>query len=83
MIKNTGPFDTSKFSTLGDALFGVQNGITFLLFCNARSIQLKYQGTSNFLQQLDSKTIVIVTETWMSEKQSLNINLSAEHNFMH
>ena len=25
----------------------------------------------------------MVTETWMSEEQSLNINLSAEHNFLH
>ena len=46
-----------------------------------RSIQNKYQDISQLLQQLDS--FVILTETWMSEEQSLNINLSAEHNFMH
>ena len=66
---------------LHDAIFGSQKGIKFLLF-NARSIQNKYQDISNLLQQLDSETIVIVTETWMSEEQSLNINLSAEHNFL-
>ena len=35
------------------------------------------------LQQLDSETIVTVNEAWMSEEQSLNINLSAEKKFMH
>ena len=60
----------------------VLNFNKFLLF-NARSIQNKYQDISNLLQQLDSETIVIVTETWMSEEQSLNINLSAEHIFLH
>ena len=80
--KNPGAFDASKLSTLEDAIFGAQNDIKFLLF-NARSIQNKYQDISNFLQQLESETIVIVTETWMSEEQSLNINLSAEHNFSH
>ena len=80
--KNPGPFDASKLSTLDDAIFSTQKGIKFLLF-NARSIENKYQDISNLLQQLDSETIVIVIETWMSEEQSLNINLSAEHNFLH
>ena len=80
--KNPVHFDASKLSTLDDAIFGAQNGIKFLLF-NARSIQNKYQDISNLLQQLDSETIVIVTETWMSKEQSLNINLSAEHSFLH
>ena len=82
--KNSGPFDDSKLCTLDDAIFGVQNGIKFLLF-NARcsSIQNKYQDISNLLRQLNSETIVFVTETWMSEEQSLNINLSAEKNFLH
>ena len=80
--KNFEPFDASKLSTSDDAIFGAQFGIQFLLF-NALRIQDKYQDTSNFLQQKDSETIVIVTETWMSEEQSLNINLSAEHNFWH
>ena len=80
--KNPGPFDASKLSTLNDAIFGAQNGIKFLLF-NARSIKKKYQDISNLLRQLDSETIVIVTETWISEEQSLNINLSVEHNFLH
>ena len=79
--RNPGLFDASKLSTLDDAIFGAQNGIEFLLF-NARSIQNRYQDISNLLQQLNSETIVIVTETWMSEEQSLNINLSAEHNFL-
>ena len=80
--KNTGPFDASKLCIVDDAIFGAQNGIKFLLF-NARSIQNKYQDISNLFQQLDSETIVIVIQTWMSEEQSLNINLSAEHNFLH
>ena len=60
-----------------------QNGIKFLCSQHAHSIQNKYQDISNLLQQLDSENIVIVTETWMSEEQSLNINHSAEQNFMH
>ena len=79
--KNPGPYD-SKLSSLDDAIFGAQTGIKFLFF-NARSIQNKYQGISNLLQQLDSETFVIVIETWMSEDQSWNINLSAEYNFLH
>ena len=79
--RNTGPFDVSKLSTLDDAIFGAQNGIKFLLF-KARSIQNKYHDISNFLQQLDSETILIVIETWTNEEQSLNINLSDEHNFL-
>ena len=67
---------------MDDAIFGAQNGIKFLLF-NARSLQNKYQDISNLLQQLDSETINILTETWKSEEQSLNTNLSAEHNFLH
>ena len=80
--KNLGLFDASKLSTLADAIFGAQNGIKFLLF-NARSIQKRDQDISNLPQQLYSETIVIVTETWMSEDQSLKINLCAEHNFLH
>ena len=79
--KNPGPYD-SKLSSLDDAIFGAQTGIKFLLF-NDRSIQNKYQDISNLLQQLDSETFVTVIETWMSEDQSWNINLSAEHNFLH
>ena len=79
--KNPGTFDASKLSTLDYAIFDAQNGIKFLLF-NARSIQYKYQDISNLLQQLDSETIIKVTETWMTEEQSLNINLSAEHKFL-
>ena len=36
-------------------------------------------AVTNFVQE----EFVIVTETWMSDEQSLNINLSAEHNFLH
>ena len=67
---------------MDDAIFGAQTGIKFLLF-NARSMQNKYQDISNILQQLDSETFDIVTETWMSEEQSWNTNLSAENNFLH
>ena len=79
--KNPGPYE-SKLSSLDDAIFGAQTGIKFLLF-NTRSIQNKYQDISNLLQQLDSETFVIVTETWMSEDRSWNINLSAEQYFLH
>ena len=80
--KNPGPFDALKFSTWDDALFGAQNGIKFLLF-NACGIQNKYQDILKLLQRLDSEAILMLTETWMSEEQSLNINLSAEPYFMH
>ena len=67
---------------MDDVYFGDQNGIKFLFF-NTCSIQNKYQDISNLFQQLDSETIVMVTETGMSEEQSLDTNLSAEHHFMH
>ena len=35
------------------------------------------------IRQLYSEAIVIVTETWMSEEQSLNISFSTKHNYMH
>ena len=79
--KNLGPFVASEFN-LDEAIFGAQNSTKFLLF-NNRSIQNKYQDISNLLQQLDSETIVVVIETWLSEEQSLNINLSTEHNYWH
>ena len=66
---------------MDDAEFGAQIGIKFLIF-NTRSIQNKFQDLSNLLQQPGSETIVIVTETLMSEEQSWYINLSAEHNFL-
>ena len=69
--KNPGLFDASKLSTLDDAIFGAQKSIKFLLF-SARSIQNKYQDLSNLLQHLDSETVVIVTDTCMSEEQSLS-----------
>ena len=71
-----------NFFTFDDALFGAQGGIKILFF-NARSTQNKYQDISNLIQQLNSETIVIITEIWTSEEQSLNINLSNEHNFVH
>ena len=46
--------------------------------CKTKLMALLMQhATSN------SETFVIVTETWMSEEQNWNINLSAEHNFLH
>ena len=66
---------------MDDALFGAQNVKKFLHF-TARSIQNKLQDISNLLQLLDSETIVIVAEIWLSEEQSFNIILSAEHIFM-
>ena len=63
------PFDASNCSTLEFALFGAQNCIKFLVF-NACSIQNKYQDISNLLEQLDSETIALVTETWMDERRT-------------
>ena len=80
--KNPGLFDASKLSTLDHAVYSAQNGIKCLIF-NPSSIQNKYQHISNLLLRLDSETFVIVTETWMSEERSLNINLCAEQFFFH
>ena len=49
---------------------------------NARSIQNKYEDLSNLLEQLDSQTILILTETWVSEQQDTNFNTSNEHLFL-
>ena len=49
---------------------------------NARSIQNKYEDLSNLLEQLDWQTILIVTETWTSEQQDTNFNISNEHLFL-
>ena len=65
-----------------DVIFGAENGNKFLIFY-AGSIQNKDQEISNLLQQLDSDTIATVTETWMSEEQSLKLSLSAELILMH
>ena len=79
--KNPGPLDASKLYTLHDVLFRAQNAIKFLIF-NARSIKIE-QDISNLLLQLDSKTVFIITESWISDEQSWNVTLSDEHNFMH
>ena len=55
-----------------------QKCLKFFLI-NARSIQKKYEDLSNLLEQLDSQTILIVTETWISEQQDTNFNISNEH----
>ena len=79
--KNPGPFNTSNLSTFNKVLDPCQKCLKFFLI-NARSIQNKYEDLSNLLEQLDSQTILIVTETWVSEQQDTNFNISNEHLFL-
>ena len=58
-----------------------QKCLKFFLI-NARSIQNNYEDLSNLIEQLDSQTILIVTETWVSEQQDTNLNISNEHLFL-
>ena len=58
-----------------------QKRLKFFLI-NARTIQKKYEDFSNWLQQLDSQTTLIVTETWISEQQDTNFNVSNEHLYL-
>ena len=53
-----------------------------LFLINARSKQNKHDDLWNLLQQLDSQTIFIKTETWISEQQDTNFNISNEHLFL-
>ena len=62
-------------------LHPAQNCLKFFPI-NARSIQNKYEDLSNLLQQQDSQTILIVAETWISEQQDTNFNISNEHLFL-
>ena len=79
--KNLGPFKTSNLSTFDKVLDPSQKCLKFFLK-NALSIQNKYEDLSNLLEQLDSQTILIVTETWISEQQDTNFNISNEHLFL-
>ena len=65
--KNPGPFNTSKLSTFDKALKPSQKSLIFFLI-NAHCIKNKYEELSNLLQQLDSQTILIVTNTRISEQ---------------
>ena len=79
--KNPGPFDKSNLSTFDKVLVPSQKRLKFFLI-NSRSIQNKYEDLSNLLEQLDSQTILIVTETeWVSEQQDTNFYISNEHFF--
>ena len=79
--KNPGPFNTLNLSNFDKVLDRSQKCLKFLLI-NAHSIQNKYEDLSNLLEQLDSQTILIVTETWISEQQDTNFNISNEHLFL-
>ena len=79
--KNPGPFYSSKLSTSDKVLDPSQKRLKFFLI-NARTIQNKYEDVSDWLQQLDSQTILIVTETWISEQQDINFNVSNEHLYL-
>ena len=79
--KNPGPLNTSKLSTFDKALDPSQKCLKFCLI-NARSIQNKYEDLSNLLEQLDSQTILIVTEILISKQQDTNFNISNEHFFL-
>ena len=68
-------------STFDKVLDPSQKCLKFFLI-NERSIQNKYEDLSNLLDQLDSQTILIVTETWISEQQDTNFNISNEHLFL-
>ena len=79
--KNSGLFNTSNLSTFDEVLDPSQKCLKFFPI-NARSIQNKYEDHSNLLEQLDSQTILIVTETWISERQDTNFIISNEHLFL-
>ena len=79
--KNPGPFRTSNLSTFDKVLDPSQKCLNFFLI-NARSIQNKYEDLSNLLEQLDSQTILIVTEAWICEQQDTNFNIINEHLFL-
>ena len=68
-------------STFDKVLDPSQKCLKFFLI-NSRSIQNKYEDLSNLLEQLDSQTILIVTETWVSEQLNTNFNFSNEHLFL-
>ena len=79
--KNPGPFHTSNLSTFDKVQDPSRKCLKFFLI-NARSIQNNYENLSNLIEQLDSQTILIVTETWVSEQQDTNLNISNEHLFL-
>ena len=79
--KNPGPFNTSNLSTFDRVLDPSQKCLKFFLII-ARSIQNNYEDLSNLLEQLDLQTILIVTETWISEQQDSNFSISKEHLFL-
>ena len=78
---NPGPFNTSNLSTFDKVLDPSQKCLKIFLM-NACGIQNKYADLSNLLEQLDSQTILIVTETWISEQQDTNFKISNEHLFL-
>ena len=75
------PFNTSNLSTFHKVLDPSQMYLKFF-HINALSIQNKYEEFSNLLEQLDSQTKLIVTETWISEQQDTNFNISKENFFL-
>ena len=76
--ENPGPFNTSNLSTFDKVLDPSQKCLKSFLI-NARSIQNNYEDLSNLLEQLNSQTTLLLIETWISEKQDTNFNISNEH----
>ena len=81
VYENPRPFKTSNLSTFDKELDQSQKCLKFFLI-NARSLQNKYEDLSNLLEQLDSQTLLRVIETWISEQQDTNFNISNEHLFL-
>ena len=79
--KNFEPFNTSNLSTFHKVLDPSQMYSKFF-HINALSTQNKYEEFLNLVEQLDSQTKLIVTETWISEQQDNNFNISKEKFFL-
>ena len=79
--KQLRPFNTLQFSTFDKVLDPSQKCLKLFLI-KSRSIQKKYEDLSKLLQQIDSQTILVVTETWSSDQQDTNFNISNEHLFL-
>ena len=79
--KNPGPFNKSNMSTFDKVLDPFQKCLKFFLI-KARSIQSNYEDLSNWLEQLDLQTVIILTETWVSEQQDTNFNISNKPFFL-
>ena len=54
------------------------------VYTNNRSVDNKHEEVSGFLQQQNTQTCFIVTETWINDNQKIPLNLSNNnHHFVH